>query len=459
MLQVVDDFLFTLRREGFSVSPTQAIDAARAVREVGFERQLLREAIACVVVDVPAQRRRYDDLFDIFFAADAPRTGELSDRLAKLGFSLAEIDGLEEALRELWAPEDGAWLEALLTGGRALDHLLASPAIQKLLFLAKNPAAKGFYTHRVLDVLAVARARSVLAALREGLAEAMGPARADRLVRALLEQLEDVERLVQKQLEARLLAAEMAPLDRRGKLMSAPFTSLSAEEREDVRRAVRRLAARLRGAARVRSRHRRRGRLDPARTVRKSLVTDGVPFRPVRVNKRRDLPKLVLLCDVSDSVRAVSSFMLELVYAMQELFERARSFVFVSEVEEVTRLFQKDPVSTAVANAATSTINVKANSSYGRALRLFESRYRDAVDRRTTVVVLGDGRTNYQESGAHVLGRIRARAKRVIWLCTEPRATWGMGDSAMPAFAAQASQVLEVTSAADLERAARELVG
>ena len=143
--------------------------------------------------------------------------------------------------------------------------------------------------------------------------------------------------------------------------------------------------------------------------MRKSLATGGVPFRTMRRDQRRDRPKLVLLCDVSESVRRAARFMLEFVHAIGELFERTRSFVFVSEIGEVTHLFEREPVATAIARAAESVVNVRENSNYARALRAFEKGYIDAIDRRTTVIILGDGRTNYRRaeptSGAHPLAR------------------------------------------------------
>jgi uncharacterized protein with von Willebrand factor type A (vWA) domain len=107
---------------------------------------------------------------------------------------------------------------------------------------------------------------------------------------------------------------------------------------------------------------------------------------------------------------------------------------------------------------ARQAINVVENSSYGRVFREFEKRYPNAVDRRTTVVILGDGRTNFQPNGADALGRIRERAKTVLWLCPESRASWGTGDNAMPEYANRVTDVLEVACARDLERAARELI-
>ena len=159
---------------------------------------------------------------------------------------------------------------------------------------------------------------------------------------------------------------------------------------------MRRFVERLRGGQSVRARRARRGRLDPHRTLRRALVTGGVPFAPARKSRRRDKPRLVLLCDVSDSVRTVARFMLELTYAAQELFERTRSFVFVSELGETTELFRRAPVSLALGEAyGGSVISVADNSNYGRVLRAFEARHLREIDRRTTVVILGDGRTSW----------------------------------------------------------------
>jgi uncharacterized protein with von Willebrand factor type A (vWA) domain len=192
--------------------------------------------------------------------------------------------------------------------------------------------------------------------------------------------------------------------------------------------------------------------------MRKCLSTGGIPFRLVRRDQRRERPRLMILCDVSDSVRQASRFMLEFVYAIQELFERTRSFVFVSDIAEVTRLFQEKGASEAVIKAAITSVDTAHNSYYARAFLHFEQQFMSAIDRRTTVVILGDGRTNFQATGADVVAEMRARARSVLWLCPEPRSRWGAGDSAMPAFAAEVTQALVVASGADLERAARELV-
>jgi uncharacterized protein with von Willebrand factor type A (vWA) domain len=455
MLAVLDDFLWGLRREGFAISTPQAIDAARAAREVGFDdRSLLREAIACVVVDSIERRARFDHVFDEFFSLQSTRPVELGKRLLAQGFTRPELAALRELLREFVTPQGSGRLRTLLNGGSELDHLLASERVESLLGRMNGPLQRGFYTHRVLDEIGVEHARSALALLEGGLADALGRERAHELFLALMRELDRSEERIRHQIDQRLDA--LAPSGEGP--MTRAFADLSEDEIDEVRRGVRVLAERLRGAARVKDRHRRHGRFDPSRTMRKSLATGGVPFCAVRRDQRRDRPKLVLLCDVSESVRRAARFMLEFVHAIGELFERTRSFVFVSELGEVTQLFEREPIGTAIARAAESVVNVRENSSYARALRAFEQGHVDAVDRRTTVIILGDGRTNYQPTGADVVARLRARAKSVLWLCPDPRPTWGIGDSAMPAYAAVVTQVLEAASARDLERAARELV-
>jgi len=189
------------------------------------------------------------------------------------------------------------------------------------------------------------------------------------------------------------------------------------------------------------------------------MRTGGVPFVPAYRRRSRERPRLLILCDISDSVRTAAAFLLEFTYAVHELFERARSFVFVSELGETTQLFAREGVRTAIASAwSGAVIRVGDNSNYGRALRTFEQLHLREVDRRTTVVILGDGRTNYHDAAVEVLDSIRKRARALLWLCPEPRGSWAQGDSAMALYAQRCTAVHEVRCAEDLERAARKLL-
>jgi hypothetical protein len=465
LVRVLDELLWSLRRAGFTISTAQAIDVVRAVTAVGLEHEAhVREAIAAIVVHRIPDRARFDRELDAFFApGSAARRGHtLWDRLAGQGFSASELDAVRELLAQLGASgADGvAALTTLVRRGADLDRLLALAGVTRQLD-ADSALQLGFQTHRLLGQLGAARARQTLAHLRGLLRDALGAERGDALASALAAELERAEDEVRAHVR-RTYEARVADVERqRGErtLETTPFTALSEAEIDEVRRAVRRFAERLRGSARVRARRALRGRIDPHRTLRKALRTGGVPFALAYRNRRRDRPRLVLLCDVSDSVRAAAAFLLEFTYAAQELFSRARSFVFVSDLGETTALFAAQPVRVAIGRAwGGGVVRGGDNSNYGRVLRTFEARHLRELDRRTTVVILGDGRTNFHDAAADVLDRIRERSRALLWLCPEPRGQWSQGDSAMGSYAPRCTSVYEVRCAADLENAARALV-
>jgi uncharacterized protein with von Willebrand factor type A (vWA) domain len=458
MLRVVDELLWSLRRSGFRIATSQAIDAARAVAEVGLEdRNAVKEALACVVVDRSRERARFDAVFDAFFSSEPRRT--LWERLLASGFTETEIGALRELLESARAGAD-AGLAPLLHRGAELDRLFYLAGVTRALDSMQSTLQAGFFVHKVLAELGLPRAHDALAHLRSLLRDALGPrgdVLADALARELERAAEEVRDHVGRSFEGREREIEEA---RRGRTIeTTEFTSLAEREIDEVRRAVRAFATRLSGGERVRRRRAERGRIDPHKTLRRALRTGGVPFSPARTKRRRDKPRLLLLCDISDSVRTVARFLLELCYAAQELFERTRSFVFVSELGETTELFAREPIAVALGHAyGGGVVSVASNSNYGRVLSAFEERHMRDLDRRTTVVVLGDGRTNYQGDGAEVLGRIRERARALVWLCPESRAGWSLGDSAMARYAPKCTRVLEVRTARELEEATRAVL-
>jgi uncharacterized protein with von Willebrand factor type A (vWA) domain len=456
-LRVTDELLWVLRRAGFAIATSQAIDAVRAVRAVGFEsRAVVRDAIASVVVKRARDRARFDDAFDGYFAREPRRT--LWERLAAEGFSDAELDVVRELLDAFAAASPDSALGPLVHRGAELDRLLQLAGSAQMLDSMQSALQAGFFTHRLLDHVGTWRAQDELTSLRVRLVDALGEARGDELIAALKREIqraaEDVRSFVKATIDRRDADAKQGD-----DLLGSPLAALDDAEVEEVRRAVRAFVQRLRGGERVRRRRSRKGRVDAHTTLRRAMRTGGVPFMLARRARRRDKPRLVLLCDVSDSVRSVARFLLELTFASQELFDRTRTFVFVSELGETTQLFAEQPIDLALSRAYSGgVVPVTHNSNYGRMLHAFEDRVLEDIDRRTTVVILGDGRTNYQDDAAGVLDAIRARARAVVWLCPEPRAAWATGDSAMPRYAPKCTRVLEVRSARDLETAARLLL-
>lgn len=459
MLRVVDELLWTLRREGLVVSTAQAIEATRAAALVGFDdRERLMDALAATIVTRASDRARFERAFASYFGAEPRR--DLFERLAAQGFSEGELGALRSAFAswvEAGTSADATAL-ALFARGSELEQVLRMAGVVRAAHSLASEMQLGFVTHRALRAAELPRARTRLSALRTGLVDALG-ARGDALADALARELDEAESDVRSHFARALVRRDEERRPVRATREATAFTALDPTEIEDVRRAVRRFAERLRGGASVRKRRARRGAVDPARTLRAAMRTGGVPLRLLHRARTRDKPRLVLLCDISDSVRVAAGFMLELVAAMHDLFDRTRSFVFVSDVAETTALFEALTPAAALAEAyAGTSAHAASNSNYGRALRNFEARFADQLDSRTTVVVLGDGRTNFQDDGEATLRRIRDKVRALYWFCPEAQSGWGTGDSAMLRYAPHCTRVLETRTARDLEEGARLLV-
>ena len=252
-----------------------------------------------------------------------------------------------------------------------------------------------------------------------------------RFVDRRLQELQDmIRRYVRRELEQQ----DVTQRDnlRMQALAEKSFYYLSEDEIRRMKEAVTKLAQRLKNVLAVKRRHARRGKFDVKDTLRRNLQYGGVPFKIQFDERKRVKPQIVVLCDVSDSVRNVSRFMLQFVYSLQDLYSKVRSFIFVADIGEITKLFEESEIHQAIDQAIRgNVINVYAHSDFGRAFRLFHRDHLPTITRHTTVIILGDARNNYNLPNEWVLREIQQRAKQLIWLNPENRMTWGFGDSEM----------------------------
>ena len=107
--------------------------------------------------------------------------------------------------------------------------------------------------------------------------------------------------------------------------------------------------------------------------MRRNMAHGGVPFELIFKHRRKERPKLVVICDISSSVANVCRFFLQFVYSLQECFTKIRSFVFVAELGEVTQLFRDNDIYDAIDEALDGgdVINVYTRSNFGMAFHTF----------------------------------------------------------------------------------------
>ena len=308
---------------------------------------------------------------------------------------------------------------------------------------------RGIFSGRILEAMGIQRLRDDLDHLT-----ATNPALAERLAAALDGLRDTVRETVSQALM--LYGREEAENLRNEILRNAPLSRIEPRQIEQMRHLIRQIARRLRERYSKPRKRQRRGHLDVRRTLRRNAAWGSVPFLTAWKRKHRDKPKIVAICDVSGSVARVSDFFLLLIHSLHEVASDVRSFAFSGHLIEVSDILEaKSP------EEAMAEIMSKAgfgSSDYGNSFADFEKQWMSAVTPQTTVIVLGDARSNNLDPRADILRRIGERSKRLVWLNPEGRMAWGWGDSEMPRYSTFCTVVRQCATAQQLERAVSDIV-
>jgi uncharacterized protein with von Willebrand factor type A (vWA) domain len=462
------EFAQLCRRSGVRVSTAEVLDAVTAAETVGLEdADALKGALQATLVKRRVDEEPFEELFDLYFF----RKGRFLDGAGEEPPLVEALRGqglTEEQIEQLLAilADEAARMSPLARSGVGLrrtrvEALIRLAGIRVDFSRMQNPLQIGFFTQHLLEALNFRQAQEELNNLKRRLAGKVGDADAERIVDLAQRELDRVRGQVRSYVSDEFEKRNLKYLEEMRKQILAhkPFGAMTEAELLRLREEVTRLARKLKQMASLRPKIERKGRLDARRTLRGAYASGGVPFR-LRYRRRRvEKPRLVVLCDISDSVRHVSRFMLQFAYTLQELFSQVRSFVFVSDLGECTDLFKKYELQRAVDLAyAGGVVNVYANSNFGRAFAGFSERYLDAVTKKTTVIVIGDARNNYNPPEAWALARIQERAKRVLWLNPEAALSWSFGDSAMRDYEPYCDRVEVVNNLASLAQVVDRLV-
>ncbi|MGM4990309.1 vWA domain-containing protein [Tardiphaga sp. 841_E9_N1_2] len=453
MRDTLHRFFRAARGAGVKISPAESIDAMRAVAEVGpSDRGILRDALLLTLAKSGDEKAALAACFDTFFTHpdfDAPSAANDDDETGE-GASESGTDAAAGTASAQDSTQLGSLAQMLLAQDRA--------AIAAALSNASNAAGltdirvftqRGLFASRVLEQLGIAQLRDDIDALTT-----RNPADAERLATALGSLRETVSEMVAQALL--LYGREEKEALRNEILRNAPMARLEQRQIAQMRVLIRQMARRLRERFSKPRKRQRRGHLDVRRTIRRNAAWGGVPFMTAWKRRHRDKPKIVAICDVSGSVAQVSDFFLLLIHSLHEVVSDVRSFAFSGNLIEVSEVLEKNKPEEAMKQIMSSV--GYGSSDYGRSFVDFEKGFMSAITAQTTVIVLGDARSNNLDPRADILRRIGERSKRLVWLNPEGRMGWGFGDSEMPRYATFCNVVRQCATAQQLERAVADIV-
>jgi uncharacterized protein with von Willebrand factor type A (vWA) domain len=411
MQRPLEDFLRALRAADVRISPAETIDAFRAAAEVGFgDRQLFRDALCVTLAKTADEVDRFETCFDTFWARDDLASGSATGANAGDGSS--------------------ALADMLLTGDAVgLAQAMEGAATQARAGDIQLRAQRNLIVRRMLDGMGLRDLEARIGALRDS-DDAAERGAAERLTERRADLFAQAGQYVERQ--ARLHTGETARRLRESILSRQALTSVEAEDFRAMETLVRRMARRLATQHTRRRRQAKVGRLDVRKTMARSMAHGGIPFDVLWKSRAIHKPKIAVICDVSRSVAAAAQFLLLFLYSLNEAVGRLDAFAFSDRAICVNDLLDDGTVDDAI-TLILHRIGLRPTN-YGVALEDFSTLMGRKLDRRTTVIILGDGRSNFSDPRLDLIRRISERARAVIWLNPEPETYWGQGDSRMDAY-------------------------
>ena len=447
MERTLTNYIRALRSAGAGVSTTEAIDAARCMDVIGYgDRGLMKTALGAVLAKSVEEKDIHDRLFDLYFSREAtaePPPEDDEDQQDSSGGAEPDSEQAADNFMQMADnPDSGRTAMAIEQAGVAAG-------VDNIRFASQA----SFFTRRMMEQMGVkAMEARLIAKLGDKSDEAQAEAQAMMDARATLQK--KARAYVDGRFELFGRSATEAFMNEA--VSERAIGALSRSDMERMKHVVARMAKRLAVKHSRRKRIKNRGALDVRKTLRANAGHDFVPFDVIWKTKKKDKPKIVAVCDVSGSVAQYVRFLLLFLFMLREKVTDLETFAFSGHLEDVGPI-----LATREFNKAMDHIVMHVGSSstdYGVSLEDLWNNHANLIDRRTTVLILGDGRSNHADPRLDLFQQLADQAKRVVWLCPEPEGSWGSGDSVIPLYKPFCTHLSHCATAADIERAIDEML-
>ena len=446
MVDFLRDFIHILRSSDLRVSTSESIDAMNVVSEIGLEdRSLLKHSLSFSLAKTLREKEIFSECFDNFFEENYMNLNQdkLPEKNNEKDSEINDPDALdknENSLEELYNNSDRT---SLMT---AMALAAREANLQDIRLFTQV----GMFTRKIFDEMGLEKLNNdIFQASREG------NIRREEDLKNIRENLRlEIREYIENQVKLR--TSNTGKQLREDALSQMRLTQADRSDYKIMSGIIKKMARRLISVHSRRKRKSQRGLLDIRSTIRANQEYDGILFETVWKKTKVDRPKIVALCDVSGSVANVSRFFLMFLHSLTEILPNVRTFAFSNKAGEVTDLFENKDIE--VAAAETLLLNGGGSTDYGQAFVDLEGLLENNIDRKTTVIILGDARSNYGDPRCDVLKTIQEKSKRILFLNPEPKSVWGTGDSEMLRFVPYCSKSKVCSSLFDLERVVDDML-
>ena len=455
MQKVLGDFIHALRHDGLPVSPSETLDALQAARLVGLrDPLLLKSALAKTLAKSLQHQAQFSILFDQFFSLQAPASPGNNDKNDDEG--LPASASASQPAQDVQTPAEPSATEGSALQSPLAQQLMSGDNTAMQMAINDAAAAAGASQMKIFTQKPIVTMRIMQALGESQLNQELSEMAKDDQSFSLLQQLRTRQEILRQQVrdfveQQFLLFSKNSGLKLRADILQTiKLSNIDQSQYQLMLRLVKKAAKQLASLHSRRRKVSKRGLLDVRTTIAANAAYDGFLFHTKWKSSRIERPKIMVLCDVSGSVSRTARFLLLFLYSLQDVLPRVRSFVFTSELVEVSDDFAK----LEIADAITEIMENRANlpTDYGKALQDFQTLAMDDIDNKTTVIMLGDARNNNGDGNTQVWQQVFQRSQRVLWLNPEGRFSWDSGDSIMSEYSPYCSRLEHCSSLRDLTR-------
>jgi len=445
-----------LRASGVRVSLAESAEAFSAVDLMGIQdREHFRLSLRATLIKDAKDIPTFDKLFPLFFGSGQPPLmgGNLSDDLTP-----EEAQMLADALRQ-FTESLRQRMERLMNGEQLSRSELEALGQFVGLNQIDNLEYQNWMAQRMMRALDFPEVREALKELMEQLAQmGMNRERIEQIREMIQQNMQGMQDQINKFAGERIAEnlSERPRSENIDSLMNRPFHALSDADKKLLQHEVQRLAAALRTRIALRQKRSKSGQLDPKATIRASLKYHGVPME-IRHRDRVRKPRIVVICDISTSMRFCSELMLSFLYALQGQVRKTYAFAFIDHLESISEDFNGANADEAITSVLWRMPSGHYNTDLGCSLQNFNDDFMDTLNGQTTLLIVGDGRNNYNDPRTDIFSVMSRRAARTIWLNPEPPYLWH-GDSDMPKYAPLCNDVLKAGNLSELVSAVDQLL-
>ena len=427
MKNILEDFFKSLRHHDIEVSISSEIDALNAVSLIKLENKChLKQALTATLLKSKIDECLFNRVFDIFFTSTELEVGLINEDNLIEDFNLIEVLNRGDLL--------------------TLNKFIQEVGRQKGIRVFSSFLQKGNYKIEIMNGIGIKNLdyhidnlkKNKISLQDENIIKYYEDKRAQ--IFSIVGNWVDQQYKIHGGMSAKhlhidvLYKRDLKKIDKRDAVLI----------KELMAKMVKKLAFKKSNINKTKNNN----TIDIRRTINMNIANDGVLFNLHWRRNKVDKPKIIIVCDVSNSVRVYSGFLLLIVYLLQEIISDLDAYAFTDRLININHFLTSASSDEAVNNIMNNI--AKNGTNYGLMFSDFEFKL-SSLTRNTTLIILGDARNNGGDANTRILCEAQKKCKKIIWLNPEPESIWNFGDSDMNSYSKFCTKVFECNTLEHLD--------